>query len=77
MLVVNVHEARTHLSRLLERVAAGEEVVIAMAGKPVARLVPFEAKTGARPLGLYAGQIEVADDFDAPLPDDAMEGLER
>jgi prevent-host-death family protein len=69
---VNVHEAKTHLSRLLQRVAAGEEVTIARAGVPVARLVPAEPKKKTRPLGFARGQIWVADDFDAPLPDDLL-----
>ncbi|MCI0636089.1 MAG: type II toxin-antitoxin system Phd/YefM family antitoxin [Actinobacteria bacterium] len=64
---VNVHEAKTHLSRLLERVKHGEEIVIAKAGKPIAKLVPIEA-AGKRPLGLYKGQIWMSDDFDEPLP---------
>ena len=65
---VNVHEAKTHLSRLLERVEHGEEVVIARAGKPIARLVPIEPAQGKRPIGLYKGQIWMSDDFDEPLP---------
>ncbi len=73
---VNVHEAKTHLSRLLERVAAGDEVVIAKAGKPVARLVPM-ATPGKRPLGLDAGKVWIADDFDAPLPDDVLDEFEQ
>ena len=64
----NVHEAKTHLSRLLERVERGEEIVIARAGKPVARLVPVAPKTDKRPIGLYKGQIWMSDDFDEPLP---------
>ena len=64
---VNIHEAKTHLSRLLQRVAEGEEVTIARAGVPVARLVPVEVKKNVRPLGIARGQIWVADDFDAPL----------
>jgi prevent-host-death family protein len=67
---VNIHQAKTHFSRLLQRVAAGEEVVIARAGVPVARLVAVEPKQGkARPLGFARGEVWVADDFDAPLPD--------
>jgi len=66
---VNIHEAKTHLSRLLQRVAEGEEVTIARAGVPVAKLVPVEVKKNVRPLGFARGQIWVADDFDAPLPD--------
>ena len=73
---MNVHEAKTHLSRLLDRVASGDEVVIAKAGKPVARLVPVNAP-GHRRLGLDAGRVIVADDFDAPLPDDMLSDFER
>jgi prevent-host-death family protein len=74
--IVNVHEAKTHLSRLLARVARGEEVIIAKAGRPVARLLPF-APQGKRPLGLDAGRVWIADDFDAPLPDDILDDFER
>jgi prevent-host-death family protein len=66
---VNIHEAKTHLSRLLQRVAEGEEVTIARSGVPVAKLVPVEVKKNVRPLGFARGEIWVADDFDAPLPD--------
>jgi prevent-host-death family protein len=70
---VNIHEAKTHLSRLLQRVAAGEEVTIARAGVPVARLVPLEPKKKKiRPLGMDRGRVWVADDFDAPLPDELL-----
>jgi prevent-host-death family protein len=70
---VNIHEAKTHLSRLLQRVANGEEVTIARAGVPVARLVPVEpAKKKIRPLGMDRGRVWVADDSDAPLPDDLL-----
>jgi prevent-host-death family protein len=70
---VNIHEAKTHLSRLLQRVAAGEEVTIARSGVPVARLVPVERKKKKiRPLGMDRGRIWIADDFDAPLPDDLL-----
>jgi prevent-host-death family protein len=72
---VNIHEAKTHLSRLLQRVADGEEVTIARAGKPVARLVAVEPKTEVRPLGFAQGQIWIADDFDAPLPDDLLKAF--
>jgi prevent-host-death family protein len=73
---VNVHQAKTHLSKLLERVEAGEEVIIARAGEPVARLIPF-ARPGKRTLGLDAGQGFIAADFDAPLPDDLLADFER
>jgi prevent-host-death family protein len=70
---VNIHEAKTHLSRLLQRVAAGEEVTIARSGVPVARLVAVEPeKKAVRPLGMDRGRIWIADDFDAPLPDDLL-----
>ncbi|HVR24709.1 MAG TPA: type II toxin-antitoxin system Phd/YefM family antitoxin [Candidatus Polarisedimenticolia bacterium] len=68
---VNIHEAKTHLSRLLQRVAAGEEVTIARSGIPVARLVAVEPKA-KRPLGFARGEIWIADDFDAPLADDLL-----
>lgn len=69
----NVHDAKTHLSSILERVEAGEEVLIARAGRPIARLVPMKAPSVPRTLGLYAGQpFRIADDFDAPL--DGFEG---
>lgn len=65
---MNVHEAKTHLSKLLERVEAGEEVVIARNGKAIAKLVPYRAKR-RRP-GSMKGKISIHPDFDAPLPDD-------
>lgn len=74
--IVNVHEAKTHLSKLLERVAQGEEVTIAKAGRPVARLVPLRPPD-TRPLGCDAGLGYIADDFDAPLPDDIVADFER
>jgi prevent-host-death family protein len=71
MTEVNIHEAKTHLSRLLLRVADGEEIVIARAGKPVARLVPIEPKP-QRVIGQDDGLFEVPEDFDAPLPDEVL-----
>ena len=64
-LSVNVHEAKTHLSRLLVRVEAGEEVVIARAGRPVARLVPYLRPMEPRVLGIWKGRVTIAPDFDA------------
>ena len=61
---VNIHEAKTHLSRLIERVETGEEVVIARAGRPVARLVPFQARTSPRVPGQWRGLVRIAPDFD-------------
>ena len=72
---VNVHEAKTQLSRLLRRVAMGEEVVIARAGKPVARLVPVTESSRRRP-GTARGQLQVASDFDDPLPEDLLAAFE-
>jgi prevent-host-death family protein len=66
---VNIHEAKTHLSRLIERVEAGEEITLARAGRPVARLVPYLPPARPRVFGLLRGQITIAGDFDAPLPD--------
>ena len=73
---VNTHEAKTQLSRLLRRVAAGEEVTIANRGVPVARLVPVPPKKAQRVLGIYRGQFTVPDDFDAPLPNDLLDLFE-
>lgn len=72
MAIMNIHEAKTHLSKLLRRVAAGEEIVIARAGRPVARLVPFDDMSAGRVLGGYEGEISWSGDFDAPLPDQVL-----
>jgi prevent-host-death family protein len=74
---VNIHEAKTHLSRLVEEVADGEEVVIARAGKPVARLVAAKKVRKKRELGFLTGKLRVPDDFDAPLPDAVLAEFER
>ena len=74
--VVNVHEAKTHLSRLLARVAGGDEVIIAKAGKPVARLIPV-APHGQRSLGKDRERVLIAEDFDAPLPEEILVEFER
>jgi len=71
---INIHEAKTHLSRLVEQAAAGQEITIAKAGKPMARLVPLEATVRPKTLGLLAGKLDIADDFDAPLPDAYWQG---
>lgn len=71
MSTVNIHDAKTHFSRLVDRAAAGEEIVIARSGKPVARLVPLEGAPRRRQLGRLAGKIKLAPDFDE-LPDDLM-----
>ena len=71
MTVVNVHEAKSTLSELLRKVEAGEEVLIARAGKPVARLIPALGRV--RQLGTAKGQVQIADDFNAPLPPEVLE----
>lgn len=68
MKTVNIHEAKTHLSRLIEDLAAGEEVIIARNGKPVARLLPVMARSRPRLPGQWRGQVRIGADFDAPLP---------
>jgi len=67
---VEIHEAKIHFSELLERVRLGEEVIIAKAGEPIARLVPMEASPKQRQPGSARGKIRIGDDFDDPLPPD-------
>jgi len=67
-MAVNIHEAKTHFSKLIERVLEGEEITIAKAGRPVARLVPTTARPAARTPGSARGKVKVGADFDAPLP---------
>ena len=74
--IINIHEAKTHLSRIVEDVAAGAEVIIAKAGRPIARLVPLEPVVKKKHLGLLRGAFTVPDDFDAPLPPDLLDGFE-
>jgi prevent-host-death family protein len=73
---VNIHEAKTHLSQLIERVEAGEEVVIARAGCPVVRLVAVESRRPRRMLGALAGRTRIPADFNAPLPEDLIDAFE-
>ncbi len=73
MIVVNVHEAKTRLSQLLAQVEAGEVVMIARAGKPVARLCPAEPLEGRRVFGRDRGKYVIPDDFDEPLPPELLE----
>jgi prevent-host-death family protein len=68
MKTINIHAAKTHLSSLVEEAAAGEEITIAKAGKPMARLVPLEKPDFRKTFGMLKGKIRVGDDFDAPLP---------
>jgi len=74
---INIHEAKTHFSKLLARVRNGEEIIIAKAGKPIARLVPVTDKPVERVPGSAKGKIAVAPDFDAPLPASILEAFEQ
>jgi prevent-host-death family protein len=74
---VNLYEAKTNLSQLVERAARGEEIIIAKAGRPLARLVPLARRTAPRPLGLLAGEVEIGADFDDPLPDGFRQAFEE
>lgn len=72
MTIVNMHEAKSQLSKLVARAEAGEEVVIARDGKPAVRLTPIPAEEGtwaSRVVGMWTGQVWISDDFDAPMPD--------
>lgn len=73
---INVHEAKTQLSRLLELTQSDQEFIIAKAGKPVARLIPIDSRKAPRRLGLLDGQIQVPDDFNIPLPDAVLDAFE-
>jgi prevent-host-death family protein len=73
---VGVHEAKTNLSRLLERVSAGEEIAITRRGEEIARLVPSQ-RQGVRRFGMDRGRLTVPEDFDAPLPDEVLAAFER
>ena len=66
-MLVNMHEAKRHLSRLIQRAADGEEIVIGKAGVPVARLVPYRGGAGARTPGIWRGKVQIAPDFDELL----------
>ncbi len=72
---INIHQAKTHLSKLLQRVALGEEIIIASRGVPVAKLVPFSNQHPSRPLGIDRGKFTVPEDFNDPLPDDILNGF--
>ena len=76
MAIVNTHEAKTNLSRLIDEVQKGAEVVIARANRPVARLVPIREKPSTRKPGYLKGKVRVAADFDAPLPPDVVNAFE-
>jgi prevent-host-death family protein len=75
---INIHAAKTHFSRLVDEAAAGAEIIIAKAGKPVAKLVPlaFPGQRPRRQLGILAGVAVIPPDFDAPLPDEVIDAFE-
>lgn len=75
MKIINIHEAKTHFSKLVDAVIHGKEIVIALAGKPVAKLVPIRKKPKRR-FGAMKGKIKIAKDFDAPLPDEFLAEFE-
>ena len=74
--LMNIHEAKTHFSRLVERVEAGEEILIGRAGRPVARLVPLKVRTTPRRPGLWRGRVRMAADFDA-TDESLLDAFER
>ena len=76
MASVNVHDAKTRFSELLKRVESGEEILIARAGHPVAKLVPLRHRTEPRQPGGWEGQVWISPDFDAPLPDEVLAAFE-
>ncbi|KAA3619650.1 MAG: type II toxin-antitoxin system Phd/YefM family antitoxin [Calditrichaeota bacterium] len=73
---INIHEAKTHLSRLAEEVAAGEEIIVAKAGKPKMKLVPIDYKKKKIKFGILKDKIHVGKDFDAPLPNEVLDAFE-
>ena len=73
---INIYQAKTHLSRLIDRAAAGEEVIITRHGRPVAKLVPFAPKAKRRKLDLMRGEIRMDADFNAPLPEELLATFE-
>ncbi len=74
--VLNLYEAKTSLSKLVDRAAAGEEIIIAKAGRPLAKLGPIERRQGSRQPGGWQGKVRIGEDFDAPLPDDILDAFE-
>jgi prevent-host-death family protein len=76
MHTVNIHEAKTHLSKLLEEVSNGREIVIAKSGKPMARLTGIKPARPIRKPGFLKGKIKIADNFDAPLPEELLDAFD-
>lgn len=76
MTIVNIHQAKTNFSKLVDAVMQGEEIIIAKAGKPAAKLVPITVIKPKRKPGALKGKIKIAADFDAPLPNDILDQFE-
>ncbi len=76
MQIVNIHDAKTHFSKLIDSVMRGEEIIIAKAGKPAAKLIPIVLIKPKRKPGALKGKIKIAKDFNAPLPDDLLDQFE-
>jgi len=75
--MINIHEAKTHLSRLVDEVCKGKELILAKAGKPLVKLVPLKPSKPKRTPGFLKGKIKIAADFDAPLPHDWLDDFEK
>ncbi len=76
MYAVNIHEAKTRFSQLVDAVAGGEEIIIAKAGKPVAKLVPLVSNKKIRKFGILKGKITISSDFDKPMPENVIQDFE-
>lgn len=76
MYTINIHQAKTNLSKLVDAVMHGEEIIIAKAGKPMAKLVPITVMKSKRKPGALKGKIKISKDFNAPLPDDILDQFE-
>jgi prevent-host-death family protein len=76
MRTVNIHEAKTHFSKLIDAVLHGQEIIIAMAGKPVAKLGPIKSVKPKRRFGVLKGKVKIAKDFDAPLSEEILREFE-
>jgi prevent-host-death family protein len=76
-IIINVHEAKTHLSKLIDQAHAGREIILAKAGTPYARLVPLEKASNRRVPGRWKGRLTVPDDFLDPLPEQELKAWEK
>ena len=74
-MIVDIHEANAHFSQLVYRALSGEEVIVAKAGEPMVRLTPIFPRLEPRILGSWTGKVQIADNFDAPLPDDLLDAF--